>query len=62
MSGQPSTAFIDPVTHQYVPCPTNQPLAYQDRSAHDLGQREHITQVQGYCKHGVLGGCPKDGE
>lgn len=63
-SGQPSTAHYE--QNRYVHCPINQPLAEAEAKgltgARDIADHKHITSIQGYCKHGVLGGCPKDGE
>jgi hypothetical protein len=64
MAENPSTAHYD--RHGvYQHDPLNQPLAEHEKNgnlgAHDLGQREHITRISGYCEHLILGGCEKDG-
>ena len=57
----PSTARLEHGTHgAYVPCPKNQPFAYQSTESHDNGQLTHISKISGYCEHLVLGGCHKD--
>jgi hypothetical protein len=62
----PSTAHLDPVTRQYVHDPLNQPYAEHAKLGNlqprPVPQREHISRCQGYCEHGVLGGCEKDSE
>ncbi len=52
----PSTARLDK-RGDYIPCPKNQPFAYQSTQAHDNGQLNHITSVQGYCKQHQKLGC-----
>jgi hypothetical protein len=50
----PSKAFND-AKGAYHPDKDNQPLAFANMGAHDLGQLEHGVRP-GYCgQHGVLG-------
>ena len=50
----PSKAFLD-ARGNYVADADNQPLAYANTSAHDLGQLKHGV-APGYCaQHGKLG-------
>jgi hypothetical protein len=76
MSNHPSTAFIQrghpdaDSNGEYVPCKDNQHSYYkhleqkrnlEEASADGSAPRfEHPTKMQGYCPHGVLGGCGKD--
>jgi hypothetical protein len=64
MAEHSSTAHYD-ARGVYHHDPLNQPLAEQEKlgnlGAHDLGHREHISKISGYCEHLILGGCEKDG-
>lgn len=51
----PSTAHYE--GGEYVADPLNQPFAYQNREAHDVGQLRHPTAVQGYCEAHLKLGC-----
>ena len=55
-NGHPSTAYLDE-KRQYIPCPLNQPYAYQDRSVPPSGQRKHPVAFSGYCAKHIILGC-----
>ncbi len=52
----PSTAHYE--NGEYIPCPQNQPFAYQDRQPHSLGQLKHGVSP-GYCAAHLRLGCER---